>query len=647
MIINKNQARRLGIYFFYDAQGIVDRYVDYFLQEYAKCFQYLVVVCNGKLTEKGRSVFEKYADIVIERENQGLDVWAYKTAFEKVGWEMLETYDEVTIANYTSMGPVHPFTEMYDAMAQKDIDFWGINKHFEYEKDVIGTISYGYLPEHIQSYYMVFRHSLVESKEFQEFWDKMPMIKSYHDSIAKFEAIFTKKFSDLGFKWDVYVQVDDLKPLTLHPILTYPVELIENRGCPIFKRRSFFQDYNVVLDATLGQEGMELFHYLEEKHLYDADMIWENLLRTCHQEDLEKNLHLTYILPCTKINEEQMRTVCGKTKVALFMHLYFMDLLDSSFSYASAMPEFADIYITTDSEKKKRKIEEKFQHLPCGKLEIRVIENRGRDVSSLLVGLRDVLPDYDIGCFFHDKKSGYKTPGSVGESFGYKCAKNVLYNRDYVYRILETFEKNSRLGLLSPPEPNHGSYFQALGDAWAGNFEITKEVAEKLQITVPMAENKAPVAPLGSVFWFRIKALEPLHRHPWKYEDFPEEPLPINQTISHGIERVRPFAAQQAGYYPAFVMAEPFARIEFTNLRQYVKNYNELLDKNDILTATQRETLYRLEAACKGKTEKQIKKEIEPWYMRMNDKCRNLMPNKIYRNLLYVKRRIFGPRDLL
>ena len=472
----------------------------------------------------------------------------------------------------------------------------------------------------------------------------MPMINAYDDSIAMFEAVFTKKFADFGFKWDVYVDVEDLRSLTLHPILTYPVELIKNRKCPIFKRRSFFQDYNVVLDATAGQEAKELYDFLRESGLYDVDLIWDNLLRTCHQEDLFKNLHLSYILSCENVDEEKMHVKYGKKKVALLMHLYFMDLLESSYEYAQAVPEFTDIYITTNSEDKKLQIIEKFKELPCAKLEVRVVENRGRDVSALLVGLRDVLPNYDIACFFHDKKAGQVSPGSVGESFGYKCSKNVLYNRAFVYRILETFEKNPRLGLLSPPEPNHGPFFTSLGFEWCWNYKTTKKLAEDLGIKVPMAENKAPIAPLGSVFWFRTTALEPIHRISWKYEDFPEEPLPVNETISHAIERLRPFAVQQAGYYPAMVMAEPFAEIEFTNLRHYVQNYNRTLTENGLLAGSQRQVLANLNAVCHGKVPNANK---IPWYMKINNACRNAMPSNIYAKLLRMKRIILGPKNLL
>ena len=644
MIINENKACRLGIFFFYDAQGTVDRYIDYFVKEYAKCFQKLVVVCNGKLSEEGRAIFSRYTDDIIVRKNEGMDVWAYKTAFDTIGWSELETYDEVTIANYTSMGPVYPFTEMYAEMAGRDVDFWGINKHFKLDADVFGKISYGYVPEHIQSYYMVFRSSLVKSEKFQQYWDNMPEIKSYVDSVSYFEAVFTKKFADQGFQWDVYVNVDDMESRTLHPVLTYPVELIRDRKCPIFKRRTFFQDYNVVLDATVGQEAVELYNYLKDHRLYDVDLIWENLLRTCYQSDLVKNLHLSYILPCTPVDESEMQKHFSRHKTALLMHLYFTDILEESYRYASAVPEFVDVYITTNTEEKKKQIQERFRELPCGKLEVRVVPNRGRDVSALLIGLKDVIPKYEYACFYHDKKAGQVRPGSVGESFGYKCSQNVLYNRPYVYQILKTFEENPRLGLLSPTEPNHGVYFAALGYEWFGNYEVTKKVADMLKLTVPMSEEKEPVAPFGSVFWFRVEAMKLLHEYPWKHEDFPDEPLPVDQTISHGIERVRPYVVQQAGYYPAFVMAEPYARIEFTNLRQYVQNYNRSMKNNGLLAGTQREVLHRLDAVCAGRKPNSVDM---PWYMQFNDWCRHHVPDGLYESLLRVKRLIFGPRDLL
>ena len=46
--------KRLGIYFFFDKDGIVDKYVDYVLEDLTKHVDKLIVVCNGQLNERGR-----------------------------------------------------------------------------------------------------------------------------------------------------------------------------------------------------------------------------------------------------------------------------------------------------------------------------------------------------------------------------------------------------------------------------------------------------------------------------------------------------------------------------------------------------------------------------------------------------------------
>ena len=94
------------IYFFYDGDGIVDRYVTCMLREMKKCVKDLYVVINGTLTDDSRETLLGLTDCVWERENKGLDVGAYQYALKRIGWEKLETYDEVILMNHTIMGPV-------------------------------------------------------------------------------------------------------------------------------------------------------------------------------------------------------------------------------------------------------------------------------------------------------------------------------------------------------------------------------------------------------------------------------------------------------------------------------------------------------------------------------------------------------------
>ena len=108
----KNEADRLLIFFFYDRDGIVDEYVTYMLSDMKKNVKKIIFVSNGKIEPASKEKISFLADEIIERENKGLDVWAYRSALESEGWETLKKYDEVIMMNTTIMGPVYPFKEM-------------------------------------------------------------------------------------------------------------------------------------------------------------------------------------------------------------------------------------------------------------------------------------------------------------------------------------------------------------------------------------------------------------------------------------------------------------------------------------------------------------------------------------------------------
>lgn len=571
MKLLKEHVSRFGIYFFYDKDGIVDSFVTYMLRDLIKSLDRLVIVCNGLLTPEGLNSFEEFTHEIIVRENKGLDVWAYKAAMEYVGWDGLAAYDEVILANSTIMGPIYPFEEMFTEMDKRDLDFWGITKFGKDESVKLKYSPYEYIPEHIQSHFMAYRKSFVSSADFQEYWDNLPQIRSYDESVGKHESSFTKRFEERGYTWDVYVNTDEYEGITTYPLNFYAKELIINKRCPIFKRRSFFQNYDYVIANTVGQSAAELYRFLKTSRLYDVNMIWDNILRNYNQEDLLHCLQLNYIISSKDTNWIKTEEILKRKRVALVMHLYFPDLIEESKMYASYMPQKTDIYVTTNTLEKKQLIEQAFADLDCNHFEVRLIENRGRDVSSLLVGVRDVIEQYDLACFVHDKKTAQIAPGSIGAGFAYKCFSNTLYNREFVSNVIQTFEDNPRMGILSPPMPNHGTFRLLYGQEWGPNFELTKELAGKLNITVPMSEDKAAVAPYGTFFWFRPAALKLILAKDWKYDDFPPEPNKIDGTILHAIERLYPYAAQQAGFYPGIVMSDDFAAIEHTNLSYYIR----------------------------------------------------------------------------
>lgn len=566
MILDSSTARRLGVFFFFDAQGVADRYVEVMLTDMVKNLTELVIVVNGKLTAASRTKFERFTNNIIVRENQGFDAWAYRTALKSYGWEKLAEFDEVVLFNATIMGPVYPFAEMFTEMADRDIDFWGITWFHKFPFDPFGTTPEGYLPRHLQSHFHVYRRSLVTSRAFQDYWDNLPMLNSYFDSVGKHEAPFTQRFERLGFKSDVYCNTEDIADFTYQPILFAPRLMIEEKRCPIFKRRSFFHNYDDVLDQSVGRATPELYAYLRDHTDFDTDLIWENALRTMNMADLVENLNLNYVLPAQAVIKPP-----APQKIALIVHVYYLDLLEETLDCVKLMPADADVYVTTSSKEVAEAAENLLKNYPQ-RSRVMQIPNRGRDVSALLVASRDFIFDYDLICFIHDKKVKQLDPGTKGAGFATKVFENLLPSAEFVENVIALFEREKRLGMACPTPPTHAEYFPVYTFGWSLNFEITKQLLEKMGLEIPLDEKKPPITPLGTMFWARPAALRPLFEQNWDYSDFPPEPNNIDGTVLHAIERAYGYTAQGAGYYVAWLHSDRFVRTELTNLSFYLRD---------------------------------------------------------------------------
>lgn len=565
MSVNSGHKQRLGIYCFYDKYGHAASFIKTFLDDLMDNLDDLVVVVNGQLSDQTRQLFSEYTKTIIVRENKGLDVAAYKQAILTLGWEKLESYDEVICLNDTVMGPVYPFREMFACMDRKDVDFWGITAYAG------ETVDKEQIPTHLQAYWHAYRRSLVSSPAFHEYWETMPLWKDYAEVTRKHEMTFTKHFTDLGFTWASYIDWRKYQGYSSYPLLYMPMQIVRDDRCPIFKRRSFFVDYSAYFDQTAGQPALDLYEYLRDHTDYDVDMIWDAILPSYNIDDIRKAMHLDYVLPSQAINPQTH----DRPRSAFIYHVYFMDLLEDTCHYIASLPEETDLYITSTEDKIPQIREYMQQHGISHQATFIPVINRGRDVSALLVAACPVVLSgkYDVIGFAHDKKSSQNQEnghhGTESQGFAYKLMENTLGSEAYVKNILTLFAENPRLGQVTPPPPYHALYFaHTIPHDWGANYEITKELLEdRLGIHVPLSPTKPTASAMGSCYWFRVEALKPLFEYGWKYEDFlPEGQMGEDGTISHAIERANGYICQSRGYYPAWVLSDRYARIEVDSL---------------------------------------------------------------------------------
>lgn len=271
----------------------------------------------------------------------------------------------------------------------------------------------------------------------------------------------------------------------------------------------------------------------------------ENVYEILNKKDL------MYILSDQKENEIEMNDVLRD--VAIIANLYYPDTLERYFTYFDQVPNGIFIYIFCSNSIAYESIESYIKRKDNRHIQLIKKENRGRDIGTLLVASRELMRRYKIVGFVHDKKVSIDYLKKDGEGWISNLWGNTLNSTGYIYNILALFETKKNIGMLVPPAPI-GEYMGAwYENAWYNNYENTVRLADELNLNCVMDSGVSPIT-LGTVFWARTVALRKLFEKDWKYEDFDEEPLPYDGTISHAVERILAYVVQDAGYDTGIIM---------------------------------------------------------------------------------------------
>lgn len=539
MALEVLEVNRLGIAFFYDEHSVVDDYIFYLLESLSPFNSRTIFVSNCKLDRQTVEKLEASGCEVLLRENKGFDVGAYKAAIEYVGYENLAIYDEILLYNHTFYGPIFPFEEMFSAMNERSCDFWGITAHKEMIPNPFTKT--GVLPRHLNSHFIVVRRKMAISQEFREYWEEMPLIRTYTDSVLKHESKFTKHFQDFGYVCGVYD--DDSEYGSEYPCFMSVDEAIDRR-CPILKRRIFFHDpmfhEQNAIDLPLALQRVS------ENSDYDQNLIWKNILRGAKLRNLNTNAALTSVLPHARIQQSLPRH--SIVRIAVCAHIYYDDMVEELLNWTRNISVPYDFIATTDTEEKAERIRVALKREKCiADVVVRVLDvNRGRDMSSLFIACRDLFLEdrYDLVCRLHTKKSP-QVAAARSNIFKRHMFENLLASPGYVENVLDLFETKPWVGLAVPPIV-HISY-PTMGNGWFANKPGAIELAKRLDIHVEMDEH-TPVAAYGTMFWFRPRALQKLFNHQWAWDEFNAEPNHVDGGLAHILERLISYTAQDAGY---------------------------------------------------------------------------------------------------
>ena len=517
--------KRLLIYVHFNKYDHISRHVFYQIEHMRPLFEKLIFISNSQLSlsevEKLRD--KKLIDEFIQRENTGYDFGAWHDGMALVGFDKLKEYDSITVMNDTCFGPLWDMEPIYQRYeSDPEVDFWGMTNHQEVKQRNL------FINEHLQSYFISFKKRLVQSTVFQNFWQSIENYIDVQKVIDNYETQYTKKFVDAGFKYQTILNTIPLKDDFFHSNFTihYPHVLLENH-VPFIKIKTF--------DLT-----QHLAPYLLKAIEQVSDYPIEFILS--HMSDMSLPTP-PYLLDRKVLKDNQLQ-YSNQKKVAVHLHTYYVDLLEV---FLTAFENFHfdyDLFLTTDSEKKKAEIEKILTER--GKVgKVYITGNRGRDVIPML-RLKKELSKYDYIGHFHTKKSP-EYPHWVGDSWRNELFDMLIKPAD---KIMASLESDERLGLVIADIPTFFRYTKIV-DPWNENkfADDMNLLWERMNIkrSIDFNQLNTFIMSYGTFIWFKYDALKPLFDLNLQDADIPAEPLP-QHTILHSIERILVYLAWSQRY---------------------------------------------------------------------------------------------------
>ena len=514
--------KRLLLYVHFNKYNRVSSHVYYQLTQMRPLFSRVVFITNSHLSQENQDKLrsQKLMDDFLQRENIGFDFAAWRDGMNHIGFDNLDSYDIVTVMNDTCFGPLWDVKEHYLSYEKQDeIDFWGLTNNRATKQ----------FKEHIQSYFITFKKAVIQSEAFHNFWENIQNHADIQRVIDDYETQVTTTLLDAGFQYDVVFDTtkEDASHMLHADFSYYNPTAILNHRVPFIKVKAIDNNQHIT---------PYLLNDIQKNSTYPIDLIVSHMSEINYPD-------FSYLLGHKYVKKRE-RVDLKNQKVAVHLHVFYVDLLEE---FLTAFKQFHfsyDLFITTDSDDKKAEIEE-FLSANSQEAQIFVTGNIGRDVLPMLK-LKNYLSTYDFVGHFHTKKSK-EADFWAGQSWREELIDMLVKPAD---NILAQLQQNPKIGLVIADMPTFFRYNKIV-DAWNEHL-IAPEMNtlwQKMGMTKKIDFNAFHtfVMSYGTFVWFKYDALKPLFDLNLTDDDVPEEPLPQN-SILHAIERLLIYIAWNEHY---------------------------------------------------------------------------------------------------
>lgn len=226
--------------------------------------------------------------------------------------------------------------------------------------------------------------------------------------------------------------------------------------------------------------------------------------------------------------------------LAVVIHAFYTELFPEILTSLKNIETNFKLYVSTSDEHKKRIISDMCSEYGVVNVEIRVFENRGRDVAPKIVGFRDIYDKHEYFLHLHTKKSPHLSDLEGWRSY---LIGNLIGSTEIVRSIFSLFLSDKRVGVIFP---QHFGPVRAMLN-WGFDFEAAKNILRRAHWD--LSKDSVLEFPSGSMFWGRSAAMKSLLDLELRFEDFSDEAGQVDGTLAHAIERSYLHFAECAGFH--------------------------------------------------------------------------------------------------
>ncbi len=432
------------------------------------------------------------------------------------------------------------------------------------ETTAVGITTSRQISLHLQSYLFLIGKNVFTSTWFNGFINSIQPQNSKLETIVHYEIGLSRLLLVNHIK---LVQLFRPSPLAiLHASINWMAKLVEMygfkgvlNGTPLkhvrevnwvhFGAGKIASQYGIVKSEVVRTNPLKVnIDFIEKKSDPDLlDSMKETLRRTSGNYEIA-NDGLSKLasqkFPICKL--ESGRAARPGVRVAVVVHLYYVDLLEEIYTELGNIIEPFDLFVTTPFEGATPNIINMFSSRAQA-VTVFMIENRGRDIGPFILLYRTgILDPYTAVLKLHTKRSKYS---SNGDFWRREIYRGVLGGSKLTRSITELLEQPN-VGMVGIER-----YYLSHEKYWGADKENVTQLLLEMGV---IKQDEEPQLGFfaGSMFWFKPQALTPLKIISNEHLVFEPENGMQDGTLAHAVERIFCQVARHQG----FVVTSPLLK---------------------------------------------------------------------------------------